>query len=100
MFALIILAILVAAYALLFHFTYIRSIFVAWKVDGPTAYPLIGCGLMFINKTSVGELVFELAVGIFPHSHCPLFPVQKVCGFCASWSECMGNSSRFGWDRR
>lgn len=35
-----------------------RRIFLASKLVGPKAYPIVGNGLMFFNKTNVGKFFF------------------------------------------
>lgn len=45
----------VIAYILKFHYEYVRAFYLSLKIDGPRAYPLVGNGLMFINKTSDGR---------------------------------------------
>lgn len=43
-------------YILWHYYYFIRAFFLARKIDGPPAYPLIGSGLLFYNKNSAGIL--------------------------------------------
>lgn len=46
---------LVALYFLRFHYDFIRAFFMSLKVDGPPAYPILGNGLLFFNKSASGN---------------------------------------------
>lgn len=45
----------IVVYILKFHYTYVREIYLSTKIAGPRALPLLGNGLLFINKTSAGS---------------------------------------------
>lgn len=49
---------LVALYFLRFHYDFIRAFVMSLKVDGPPAYPIIGNGLIFFNKSAAGNSQF------------------------------------------
>lgn len=55
---LVILLVTLAVYYLRFHYDVIRSYFMSWKVDGPIALPIVGSGLLFLNKTPTGIVLF------------------------------------------
>lgn len=44
----------VAAYLLQYFWDSIRAVYMLWNVTGPLAYPGIGSGYLFINKTQAG----------------------------------------------
>lgn len=44
----------VVAYILKFHYDYLRMIYLSMKIAGPRAIPVLGNGLLFLNKSSSG----------------------------------------------
>lgn len=55
----------IVAYILRFHYEYVRQIYLSMKIAGPHAIPIIGNGLMFINKTSAGIVLVHRNNDIF-----------------------------------
>lgn len=51
------------------HYNYIRGFFLSRKTDGPPAYPIIGSGLLFYNKSPAGIILVN---GSF-HKKCRQF---------------------------
>lgn len=49
-----ILLLTLGLYILRYYYDCIRGYFLALKVDGPSAYPIIGSGLLFYNKSPSG----------------------------------------------
>lgn len=62
---LFVIALLVALYILAFQYSYLRKFFLVLRIPGPTAYPLIGNGLLFANKSSVGGFKLLHLFGAF-----------------------------------
>lgn len=50
-----ILFVTIGVYILKFHYEYVRLVYLSMRIPGPRALPLLGNGLLFINKTSAGE---------------------------------------------
>lgn len=59
----LILGILIAItvlYFLRFHYYFIRAFLLSLKIEGPPAYPIIGNGLLFLNKNAAGKLYLRI----------------------------------------
>lgn len=63
LFACLLLPTLLVFYVLLKH-NILRQLRCTWSIPGPTAYPLIGNGLMFFNKSAHGELFIAKTIKI------------------------------------
>lgn len=50
-----IVSIAILVYFLWFHYDLFHVWYLSLKIDGPTPLPIIGSGLMFINKTLPGN---------------------------------------------
>lgn len=50
-----ILSATIVVYVLKFHYEYVRAIYLSMRIAGPRALPILGNGLLFINKTSAGS---------------------------------------------
>lgn len=53
---------IIIAYILRFHYNLIRATYVARKINGPPALPLIGNGLMFLSDSSAE--IFNIVVKV------------------------------------
>lgn len=45
----------VIAYILRFHYEIVHAFYLSLKIDGPSALPIIGNGLLFLNNSSAGK---------------------------------------------
>lgn len=50
-----VLLVVVVVYIICFHYESIRAVYVAARIPGPAALPIIGNGLLFFNKSSPGN---------------------------------------------
>lgn len=51
-----VLAVTIIAYICAFHYKFMHKFHLSLKIDGPSALPIIGNGLLFFNNTSPGEI--------------------------------------------
>lgn len=70
----------IIAYVLRFHYEFLHAFYLSLKMTGPPAYPLIGNGLLFMNKSSAGiNVEFNdngSAVSFADHKSYPSFLVS------------------------
>lgn len=54
-----VIVVAIFAYICAFHYKYMRAFYLSLKICGPPALPLLGNGLLFMNKTSAGDFTDE-----------------------------------------
>lgn len=54
-----VIAVAIIAYICAFHYESMHTIYLALKIDGPPALPIIGNGLLFFNNSSTGDILIE-----------------------------------------
>lgn len=57
-----ILLAIIGLYFLRYYYDYIRAFLLSLKIDGPPALPIIGNGLLFVNKTPAGLYIYKIEV--------------------------------------
>lgn len=51
-----VIVVTIIAYIYTFHYKFMHKFYLSLKIDGPTALPFVGNGLLFFNKKSAGDL--------------------------------------------